>query len=261
MKLIKKTMSSLVIINLILPIGSFAQTNVQTNPSISKQANHANQLANHAFQELQHAGTEFYLDSTKQRPINPRDLFAGKKMSAKLYAVSPYDHALKTRVAFSEQYQVTQNGELKLTIEILRNESKSLKPYPIRAIKTVTLYGNNPDTAKLKTAQAIRSALSIAQGQMTVSSNHKNILQHLANQTLNLFFPSAHAGIFSIIGNVIMVAAGAILIKTGYHFLTSKSSEDFEIVRYIGGFAIMLMGYKMARAGVDYLTGEKKNSP
>jgi hypothetical protein len=257
MKLIKKTMSAIVIINLILPVGSFAQSAA----SISNQANEANQLANHAFQELQHAGTEFYLDSTKQKQINPRDFLNGKRMTTKIYAVSPYDHALKNRIAFSESFQITQKGELKITIEILKNEAKTLKSYPIRAIKTVTLYGNNADTAKAKTAQAIRSALSIARNQMTISSKKSGSMELFAAKTMEMIFPSAHAGLISIIGNVIMVAAGAILIKTGYNFLTSKSSEDFEIVRYIGGFGMILMGFKLAHAGVDYLTGEKKNSP
>jgi len=257
MKLIKKTMSTLAILNLILPMSSYSQTN--TNLRVN--ANEANQLANQAFQELQHSGTEFYLDSAKQKPINPRDFLNGKNLPGKIYAVSPYDRALRTRVAFSSSYQITQNSEIKLTIEILKNETNGLKAYPIRAIKTVTLYGNDANTAKIKASQAIRAALSIAQGQMTYGMKTNNPLMQIASKTMEWLFPSAHAGLQTIIGNVIMVAAGAILIKFGFSFLTSKGSEDFEVIRYIGGGAMMFMGFKMAKTGVDYLTKENKTNP
>jgi hypothetical protein len=254
MNIINQLLSPILIISLTLPVSGFAQSNANHRD----QAQQANRYANQTIQELQHQGTEFYLDAAKKQPINPRDLISLKGNAIKLFAVAPYDRALNARIAFSQTLRITEDGNMKLTVEILKNESSGLKAYPIRAIKTVTIYGNNASTAKIETSRAIQAALKIAQNQMSTAAMKKSTMENLASKIMESVFPSAHAGFFSVISHLIMVVAGVIMIKFGFQFLTQENKGNYEVVQFIGGIAIMIMGFKMASAGFDGLKTEKK---
>jgi len=251
MKIITKVVTPLLSLSLLLPPSVFANT----NDEIRGQMHQADRAATQALNELQHAGTEFYLDAQKKKPVDPRELISNSKNAAfKIYAVAPFDRELNTRVAFAQSFKITEDGKLRLTVEILKNEARSMSSYPVRAIKTVTVYGNDANTAKAETARAIQAALNIAKNQMSLSANRTSGLQMFASKALNLFFPSANAGILSFTKNVIMVAAGIILVRSGFHFLSHES----EGIEYFLGFLIIVMGFKLASTGLDGLTTKPK---
>ena len=255
MKIITKVVTPLLSLSLLLPPSVFATG----NDDIRGQMRQADRAATQALNELQHAGTEFYLDAQKKKPVDPRELMNhSNNGSFKVYAVSPYDRELNARVSFSQSFKITEDGKLRLTIEILKNEAHNMVSYPVRAVKTVTVYGNDANTTNIETSRSIQAALNIAKNQMTLSANRANTLEKFASKALNLFFPSANAGIMSFAKNVIMVTAGIIMVRTGFHFLSEDGKAEISGIQYILGFMIIVMGFKLASTGLDGLTSKPK---
>ena len=231
---------------------------------IRDQARKANQTALTSIQEMEKAGTEFFLDASKKKQVNPRDLFIHRNGAMKVYVLAPFDRELNTRVGFAQTFKSTDDGKLKLTIEVLRNSSHKMTSYPVRALKTVTLFGDNADQMKIETTRAIQAAMQIAKNQMDLSMKKASLLNRFANSALNLFLPSAQAGIISFTSNIIMAAAGVILIRTAFRMFEYEAKGcngcvfDPDFVKNVIGVVLMVMGFKLAVTGIKGLTGDKK---
>lgn len=209
MNIVSRIASPLLTLSLLFPPSIFAQ------PSIEAQLRNSERSATQAMNQMQRAGTEFYLDAAKTKAVDLRDLSLNKKGTVKVYAVAPYDAELKTRVGIAESMKISNNGKLTLTIEILKNESKGLVSYPVRAIKTVTFADQDAATAKIKYTQTIKAALEIAKNQLELSKKSPNMVEKFASKMGEIFFPSANASAFGITGGIIAGLASAVLLLVG----------------------------------------------
>jgi ABC-type branched-subunit amino acid transport system permease subunit len=89
-------------------------------------------------------------------------------------------------------------------------------------------------------------------------TNTPTLLGIWALFALSLGLMWCYAGILSFAKNVIMVTAGIIMVRTGFHFLSEDGKAEISGIQYILGFMIIVMGFKLASTGLDGLTSKPK---
>jgi hypothetical protein len=250
MKTLTKLTSSLLILNLLLPPSVFAQGSKERSIDINK----AQKAAATALNDLQRAGTEFYTDAAKKHPLNLMDLRLNQKGATKIYAVTPYDRELRSSVGVSQTIQATQDGNLKLTLEILKNESKGLTSFPVRALKTITLDTKNTADSKIKLNRTIQAALAVAKNQMSLGKKNNSAIEKLFAKIADSLIPSANAGTLKIIGGVIVGIFAIAMIVGGIALVVETAGSSGGYINF-GPFFVMLgVGIAVGGLGLGYVS-------
>jgi len=249
MNKLTKLTSPLLILNLLLPPSVFASDTNNHRPNPAK----AQKAAASALNDLQRAGTEFYTDAAKKHPLNMMDLRLNSKGAAKLYAVTPYDRELNGSVGVAETIQANQDGSLKLTVEILKNESKGLTSFPVRALKSVNITSQDASDAKIKLSRAIQAALSVAKNQMSLGMKNKSAIEKLFAKISESLMPSANAGTLRIIGGVIM-GIFAIAMIVGGVGLVVEGAKGGGFINIGGFFEVLGVAIIAGGVGLGYMS-------
>lgn len=255
MNLISKILCPILSINLILPVSVFAQS--QNN--IENQARKAEKAGIHAVLELKKAGTEFYLDTEKKNATDLTNLRPNKNGSIRFYTITPYDRQLNTRVAVAQTIQIRKNGQIGMTVEILKNEPKKLTSYPIRAIKSIEFGKTDACSVRIQFTRTIQAALAIAQNQMNLGKKESGKMEKFATSLSNFLMPSATAGVITKTVSIITGAFGAgMLIIGGWMFiggigfLLDKRADISDSINFIFGSLTLIGGAALSYVAVDF---------
>jgi len=237
--------SLLAILNLALPLNTFADGVDRLQVELKK----SERKASSTLIQLQRSGTEFYSDRTKQKAIDLRDLQPNAEGRIKIFALTPYDSELKTSVGISESVQINSDGTIKLTLEILKNEPKELKQFPIRAIKSVTFNTKDASATRIKFTQTIQAAMSIAKNQLLTKKTKENSLQKFASKISETLVPSANANAMSVAAGTIAATGAVLMIASGSYLLKIAYKEGNPVLMSRNG-ALKIVGIILVASGV-----------
>ena len=199
MNILKNTTLAILAISFAFPASVFAN---QDTPE--EQLRKAMGTAQSTFNELQQAGTEFYLDRSKKQKVDLSDLKINRNGSIKIYAVTPFDPELRTRLGLYQSLRIDQNGQVGITLEVLKDGGNALSSFPVRAIKSVKINGKDAKSIRIQFTQTIQAAVSIAKNQIQLGRKSESKVNSLFARLMNVLIPESNAGVMNVIGGTIV---------------------------------------------------------